>query len=103
MKASLRGIWTFALVLLMLYFGLTTGLFGYLVLDEWRSFRSGLLACAAIWLIGGLAMLASVWWIARSLARSRPASLIAGTAAVVSGAVFAVAAATHVLPCSGPD
>jgi hypothetical protein len=103
MKALLRSLWTIAAVLLMLYFGLTTGLFGYLVLAEWRSFRTALITCAAIWLIGGVAMLASIWWIARSPGRGHLASRIAGIAATVSGAVFAIAAATHILPCSGPD
>jgi hypothetical protein len=103
MKALLRSLWTIAAVLLMLYFGLTTGLFGYLVLAEWRSFPIPLLVCAVIWLIGGVAMVVSVWWLARSRVRGQLAQMIAGIATVISGGVFAMAAATHVLPCSGPD
>jgi hypothetical protein len=103
MKTFLRTLWTISTVLLMLYFGLTTALFGYLVLAEWRSFRTLLLVCGGIWLIGGAAMVVSVWWLARSLGRGQRASLIAGVATVMSGTVFATAAATHVLPCNGPD
>ena len=103
MRAFLRGIWTIGVVLLMLLFGLITCLFGYLVLDEWRSFQTALLTCGVIWLISGVAMLMSAVWVARTWGGSRSASLMGASATVASGALLAAAAVTHVLPCSGPD
>jgi hypothetical protein len=103
MKSFLRGMWTVSVVLLMSLFGVIMCVFGYLVLGEWRSFRTALLACAVIWLIGGIVMLAAAVWVAASRGRSRLGSLFGGISTVASGAVLAFAAATHVLPCSGPD
>lgn len=104
MEATIRNpsVGTIVLALLMLLFGLVMFLFGYYALSEWRSERAALIACGAVWILTGPAVFGSALWLSLSLARSRLALRIGGTAIAASGTVLAVAAAVGVLPCSGP-
>jgi len=90
------------MALSMLFFGSLMFLFGYLGLSEWRSERVALIACSAVWILTGSTVFGSAVWLFGSLGRNPPALRIGGAAIVASGTALATAAATGVLPCSGP-
>ena len=97
-----KSVGAMVLALLMLFFGSLMFLFGYVVLREWRWERAALIACGLVWILSGPTVFGSALWLFGLLRRSLLALRIGGTAIVVSGAVLATAAATGVLPCSGP-
>jgi hypothetical protein len=90
------------LALLMLLFGSLMFLFGSYDVWEWRAEQAALIACGLVWVLTGPAAVGSALWLLGSLGRSRTALKIGGTTIIASGVVLATAAATHVMPCSGP-
>jgi hypothetical protein len=104
MDATTRrpSIAAITLALLMLFFGSLISAFGYVYLKEWQSEQAALIGCGVVWILAGPATVASGLWLLASLGRSRGALRIGGTAIIVSGTVLAAAAATGVVPCSGP-
>jgi len=70
---------------------------------EWRFESALLLACGVVWTVTGSITVVAALWLLWSRGRSRRALAVGGSAIVASGALFATAAATHVLPCGGPS
>jgi hypothetical protein len=91
-----------SLALVMLFFGLLMSVFGYVAIREWQSERAALIACGVMWILSGPAACGSALWLLGYLGRSRLALWAGGTAILISGMVLMGAAATGVLPCSGP-
>jgi hypothetical protein len=104
MEATTRkpSIGAMVIAVLMLLFGSLMFAFGYVALSEWRSEQVALIACGVVWILTGPAVFGSALWLLGSLGRNPLALFIGGTAIVASGTVLAMAAATGVLPCSGP-
>jgi hypothetical protein len=96
------GIAAMSLGLPMLFFGTLMFLFGCYDVMEWQAEQVSLVVCGILLVLAGLATLGSAIWMLGSLGRSKKALQIGGGAMISSGAVLATAAATHIMPCSGP-
>ena len=104
MDATIRkpSVGAMVLALLMMLFGSLISLFGYGALREWQSEGAALVAFGVVCILTGPAVVGSALWVLGSLGRSALALRIGGTGIVASGIVLALAAATGVLPCTGP-
>lgn len=91
-----------ALAVLLLY-GVVPLLFANVILREWTAERTALVICGVLFLVSGVTMLLSVFWLFVSLGRQRNPLWAGGAASLVSAAVLIGATLTDVLPCSGPD
>jgi len=76
---------------------------GVACLREWRFETALLLACGVVWTVTGCVTVVSAIWLLLSRGCSQAPMLIGGSAIIACGAFFATTAATHVLPCGGPD
>ena len=89
--------------MLMLLFIFRPVVVGFGTVAEY-SFESALLfACGVVWSLSSCVTVVSALWLLVSRGRSQIPMLIGGSAIVATGAIFATAAATHLLPCGGPD
>jgi hypothetical protein len=86
----------------MLFFGSLMFLFGCAAVWEWRAESAALVACGVAWILSGPVIVGSALWLFGSLGRSRRALRVGGHAIIITGVVLAAAAATRVMPCSGP-
>lgn len=91
------------MALLMLLFIFRPVVVGLAYTAEWRFESALLLACGVVWTVTGSITVVAALWLLWSRGRSRRALAVGGSAIVASGALFAIAAATHVLPCGGPS
>ena len=98
-KPSIGAI---GLAVLMLFFGSLMFLFGCAAVWEWRAESDALVACGVLWLLSGPMIVGSALWLFGSLGRSRRALRVGGGAIIATGVILAAAAATHIMPCSGP-
>jgi len=96
------GIAAMVLALPMLFFGTLMFLFGCYDIVEWQAEQVSLIVCGILLLLAGLATVGSALWMLGSLGRSKKGLQIGGSAMIASGVVLATAAATHIMPCSGP-
>jgi hypothetical protein len=97
------GIIAMCLSPLLLLFGIVMSAFGWVALHEWRYEQVSLVACGALWILCGPAIVACALWLLGSLGRSITALRIGGIAIVASGTVLVAAAVSGALPCSGPS
>jgi hypothetical protein len=91
------------LALLMLIFIFRPAMAGSYVMAEWRYESAWLVACGLGWCVTGITTIVAAFWLLGSRGPSQKALKTGGSAIAISGATFAVAAATHVLLCSGPS
>ena len=91
------------MALLMLLFIFRPVVVGLAYTAEWRFESALLLACGVVWTVTGSITVVAALWLLWSRGRSRRALAVGGSAIVASVALFATAAATHVLPCGGPS
>ena len=102
-KGPNKSIGAMVLALLMLIFIFRPAMVGSSVMAQWRYESASLVACGLVWCVAGTTTIVAAFWLLGSRGRSRKALRTGGSAIVISGATFAVAAATHVLLCSGPS
>jgi hypothetical protein len=99
-KVSIGGI---VLALLMLLFIFRPIIEGFNYVAEWKFESALLLACAVVLSMTGCTTFVSALWLLWSRGHNHRALAVGGSAIITSGIFFATAAATHVLPCSGPS
>jgi len=87
----------------MLLFIFRPVIVGLAYMAEWRFESALLFAGGVVWTVTGSMTVVSALWLLWSRGRSRRALTVGGSAIVASGALFATAAASHMMPCGGPS